>query len=405
MDAYETDLPWLRYGQPVTIRAKAFPGETFKGTIAFIQPMLDVDTRTVKVRVNVSNADGKLRPGMFVRGEVEAHLGSGGQVVAPSLEGKYIGPMHPEIVSDEPGDCPICGMPLEPASELGYASHDPGEPPLMVPASAVLRTGQRAIVYVEEEDGQYVGLEIELGPRAGNYFVVKKGLGEGDRVVTNGAFRLDSELQIQTRPSMMTAEKSIDSQPMKMDMGDNMQGQQDGTEPVDFYELHKSIPLQADAPEPLKKAISNALQSYFELKDQLDDNAFDAVKKAASNMEQRFEAMPMKGVSDEAMAIFMDNRAKGLSGAQSLAQNPQSDRAVAVEAVSEAMIAMIQTFKWRGEEPLYLMYCPMAKGDVGARWLQPQPNVLNPYFGPDMLTCGEVLAVWNPETAQWGEQE
>lgn len=402
LDAYETDLPWLRYGQHVDLRAKAYPGEVFSGTIAFIQPVLDRETRTVKVRVNVSNTEGKLRPGMFVRGEVDAHLGDGGQVVAPSLAGKYIGPMHPEIVSDTPGNCPICGMPLEPASELGYAAYDPGEPPLMVPASAVLRTGSRAVVYVEEQNGQYVGLEIELGPRAGDYFVVKAGLAEGDRVVTNGAFRLDSELQIQAKPSMMNPPAAPSSQSGDaLPMDSSATGPAEAAEPVDFYTLHEKIPLQFTASAPLNQAISHALEAYWPLKDALDRNAFEEAKQAAAQLEQRLEDLPMKEVPPEAMALFMDERARGLSAAQSLAKDPQTDRANRVEAVSEALISLVQIFKWSGDTPVYLMYCPMAKGDIGARWLQTAPEVENPYYGPDMFSCGEVLAVWNEKTSRW----
>ncbi len=66
LDAYESDLPWVRYGQEVSLSTEAYPGTEFKGRIAFIQPVLNDMTRTVKVRVNVPNSDGKLKPDMFV---------------------------------------------------------------------------------------------------------------------------------------------------------------------------------------------------------------------------------------------------------------------------------------------------------------------------------------------------
>ena len=67
------------------------------------------------------------------------------------LAGKWIGPMHPEIVKDHPGDCDICGMPLVRAETLGYVTAEPSESakPLVVPTSAVLLTGTRGIVYVQ----------------------------------------------------------------------------------------------------------------------------------------------------------------------------------------------------------------------------------------------------------------
>ena len=119
MDAYESDLMWLRYGQRVEFTTEAYPGEVFHGKVAFINPVLNEMTRTVKVRVNVSNEDGRLKPEMFVRAVVSSSVASGGRVLDASLAGKWISPMHPEIVKDEPGNCDICGMPLVRSRNIG----------------------------------------------------------------------------------------------------------------------------------------------------------------------------------------------------------------------------------------------------------------------------------------------
>ncbi|QDS89011.1 Cation efflux system protein CusB precursor [Rosistilla ulvae] len=209
MDAYESDLAWLRYGQDVEFTTEAYPGELFRGRIAFIDPVLNEDTRTVKVRVNVPNDDGRLKPEMFVRAIVQSDIAAGGRVLNASLAGKWISPMHPEIIKDQPGDCDICGMPLVRAESLGYVTAEPtsAAKPLIVPVKAVLLTGTRAIVYVQIPDADkptYEGREIVIGPRAGDFYLVKSGLEEGDLVVTNGNFKLDSALQISAKPSMMT---------------------------------------------------------------------------------------------------------------------------------------------------------------------------------------------------------
>jgi len=211
LDAYESDLVWLHYGQKVEFTTEAYPGETFTGRIAFIDPVLNKDTRTVKVRVNVPNKDGKLKPEMFVRAVVRSQLASGGRVIDEDLTGKWISPMHPEIVKDEPGNCDICGMPLVRAETLGDVMGNPENKPkpLVIPVSAALLTGTRAIVYVEiptAKEPTFEGREIVLGPRAGAYYLVRNGLKEGDLVVTNGNFKLDSALQISAKPSMMTPE-------------------------------------------------------------------------------------------------------------------------------------------------------------------------------------------------------
>jgi Cu(I)/Ag(I) efflux system membrane fusion protein len=211
LDAYESDLSWLRYGQEVEFTTVSFPGEIFQGTISFIDPVLDPVTRTVKIRVDVSNPEGTLKPEMFVKAVVKANVAAGGRIMDPRLAGKWICPMHPSIIKDGPGKCDICEMPLVRTESLGYVSAEPDESdkPLVIPVSAALVTGTRAIVYLEVPDVNkptYEGREVVLGPRAGNYYIVRSGLEEGQRVVTKGNFKIDSALQIQAKPSMMTPE-------------------------------------------------------------------------------------------------------------------------------------------------------------------------------------------------------
>ena len=210
-DAYESDLAWLRYGQTVEFTTQAYPGETFTGKIAFIDPVLHDKRRTAKVRVNVPNDDGRLKPGMFARGLVRAKIARGGRVMEPSLAGKWISPMHPEIIKDGPGKCDICGMPLVKAEELGYVSPEAvgASKPLVVPASSVLVTGTRAIIYVKVPNAEkptFEGREVVLGPRTGNYYIIRSNLEEGELVVTQGNFKIDSALQLSAKPSMMTPE-------------------------------------------------------------------------------------------------------------------------------------------------------------------------------------------------------
>jgi len=210
LDAYESDLPWLRYGQEVEFTTQAYPGQPFKGAISFIDPVLDDKTRTVKVRVNVDNSDGKLKPQMFVKAIVHSKIAASGRVMTAEMAGKWICPMHPDVVKLAKGSCDICGMDLVTTESLGYVRADePKEPPLVIPASAALITGKRAVVYVNMPDTEkptFQGREIVLGPRAGDYYLVESGLQEGEIIVTNGNFKIDSALQIQAKPSMMNPE-------------------------------------------------------------------------------------------------------------------------------------------------------------------------------------------------------
>jgi YHS domain-containing protein len=96
-------------------------------------------------------------------------------------------------------------------------------PPLVVPASAVLITGKRAVVYVrvpKTEKPTFEGREIVLGPRAGDSYIVSEGLQEDDIVVTNGNFKIDSALQLQAKPSMMTTKDTTAKQHAKVIFGE-----------------------------------------------------------------------------------------------------------------------------------------------------------------------------------------
>ena len=150
LDAYESDMPWIRYGQNVSFTTPAVPGRKFTGKVLFLDPVLDTRTRTVKIRVDAENPDYTLRPGMFVTAELEAEVDSKGKVIKPEWAGKYICPVHPtEKGSTEPGFCPDSKMALRLASAFGYVDDPNPEFPLLIPSSAPLITGKRTIVYVE----------------------------------------------------------------------------------------------------------------------------------------------------------------------------------------------------------------------------------------------------------------
>ena len=254
LEAYESDLSWLRYAQDVAFSIEALPGEEFHGRVAFIDPNINPVTRVTQVRVNVKNPTQKLKPGMFARAKVESRMTKSGKVLDPSLEGMWISPMHPEIVKDGPGKCDICGMPLVPAVELGFIAdiEEKGDLPLLVPASAVLQTGERAVVYIripEKLDPTFEGREIVLGPKVGKRFIVENGLSEGELVVSQGAFKLDSELQIKAKPSMMNPNAGLVEAPANS-APEDLAGQ--------WAPVLRSLARLQDAKEPksAKEAIS-----------------------------------------------------------------------------------------------------------------------------------------------------
>jgi Cu(I)/Ag(I) efflux system membrane fusion protein len=224
LDIYEYDLAWIRHGQPVEVTVEAYPGEIFHGTVVFIDPFLDDKTRTVKVRVNLKNPDKRLKPAMYATAMIRVPLRADGSPSPTGLEGKYICPMHPEVVQDKPGICPICQMsleqvpPLKPVAQIPRKPDEPaGDSPMVlaVRKSAVLDTGRRQVVYRKFKGGAFELVEVKLGPLAQSksengvsvlYYPVLGGLSPGDDVVVQGGFLLDSQRQLEGLPSLLYKE-------------------------------------------------------------------------------------------------------------------------------------------------------------------------------------------------------
>jgi membrane fusion protein, copper/silver efflux system len=216
LSAYEPDLPWIRYGQEVKFATPSFPGKTYKGTVIFIDPVLDMSTRTINVRLDAPNPDYELKPHMFVNAVLEAEIDDRGRVIKPEWVGKYICPFDPSETSSVPGTCPRTKQPLQPATAYGYSEVQNPVLPLVVPDTAVLYTGKRSLVYVEvpnQNQPTYEQRDVTLGPRAGNNYVIYGGLKEGERVVVKGNFEIDSSVQISGQPSMMSPPEPVQTAP------------------------------------------------------------------------------------------------------------------------------------------------------------------------------------------------
>jgi Cu(I)/Ag(I) efflux system membrane fusion protein len=144
-DVYEQQLPDVRVGQRVIITSPAIPGQEFPGTVSFIQPVLTGQTRTASVRIELANRRLQLKPDMYV---------------SVRIFGADI-PAH-----------------------------------IMVPATAVLDRGQKKFVWVETQPNTFEPREVNTGARHGESIVIVAGLHEGEKIVVEGGFLLDSEAQL-----------------------------------------------------------------------------------------------------------------------------------------------------------------------------------------------------------------
>ncbi|MBF0546745.1 MAG: efflux RND transporter periplasmic adaptor subunit [Candidatus Riflebacteria bacterium] len=236
---FEDDMPYIRIGQSARFETPAYPGASFTGTVAFLDPTFEKESRTVNVRIDLNNTAMKLKPGMFGTTIIQAVFSDFDEfrgIVQPVSSNKpdiYTCVMHPEIEQSEPGKCPKCLMkltlkekpveanenlvyscPMHPEVKSGKAGKCPICKPYMdmdlephrletsargvlaVPETAVIDTGTRKIVYVEQAEGIYEGRLVSLGPRADVYYPVFSGLKAGEKIVAHGSFLIDAETRL-----------------------------------------------------------------------------------------------------------------------------------------------------------------------------------------------------------------
>jgi len=364
LDAYESDIQWVREGQDVRFHVEAYPGRTFDGKVVFVDPILNPKTRTIRVRANVPNEAGLLKPDMFAHAVVEARLDERGEVTADGA-----GPADP----------------------------------LIVPASAPLITGTRAVVYVAVSDqpGVFEGREIVLGPRADGGYVVLEGLKEGDRVVVKGNFKIDSELQIQAKPSMMYAEGGAPMSGhnhgnMKMGAGKTSEKAPD-MDAGQAKKDHAAGETDVDGTKPVirsgpaREALDAVLTAYFEAADALSLDKADVAAQAGRKIAATLDGLSMNGMDPTLHKAWMPHHGKLQAAARLLAQSGTLDDArKAFKNLSDELVRLLGAVDYRGSHAVYRYHCPMAFDSKGADWLQETEGTANPYFGSKMFKCGSL---------------
>ena len=461
LDIYEYDIPWIRYGQEIEVVTESYPGEVFFGKVVFIDPFLNETTRTVKVRINMDNHEGKLKPGMYVNARLKAKLGGRGVIVDSEIMGKFMCPMHPDILSDKEGNCPECGMKLEliggktgmfvpgliqphydcPMKCEDSASDEPGNCPeckmvlikkegdnvqgdgtvyvcsehievqtglpgicpscqgnlkksnekevgvLTVPHSAVLFTGKRNIVYVEKEEGNYVPRDIVLGPKADEYYPVIDGLNVGEKVVIEGNFLIDSQMQLLGKPSLLFREGSALDKPIKKKKDDHKEEHKENNNITAADIIDESVLKQ------MKQVAENILDNYYRVAAML---ANDSTEGVDGNLEVIINNSRKIKEKESGIPESLRERLSVLTGniedeANEMKGKELDEARNKFKSLSQSMVSYFKELHGRvkGAENIYVYYCPMA----GASWLQEEEGTRNPYYGTKMLKCGSVKEV------------
>jgi hypothetical protein len=326
---YEKDLPFVREGQPVKIRAGYGAEKTFEGRVQLLLPQVEEQTRSVTARIALPNPDGRLRPGMFVQAEFVAQLSADA---------------------------------------------------VLVPDIAVLRSGERNTVFVARDGGFFEPREVTLGARSeGNFYEVLAGLEAGERIVTSGQFMLDSESQLREAIQKMLR-NSAGSEPASA-TGAHQHNHAAG------HAHHATAPTTGAAPpnsadvallKPVALVLADAAAALA-----ADDLA--GYKKQLPPLRAALAAL-FAGDAHAAHGPLANYR-EGLPGPKDLAAARRE-----FEPLSTAVAGLARAGRLHETEKLHIFECPMSPVLGKGRWLQRAGGVKNPFYGSEMPGCGDEIA-------------
>ncbi|WP_292900985.1 efflux RND transporter periplasmic adaptor subunit [Nonlabens sp.] len=313
-DAYESQLASLKVGQQLKVTTNAYANKEFDASVSFIDPVLNNATRTISLRATLQNTEDIFKPGMFVTGKLKGEINK-------------------------------------------------NEESLRVPASAVMWTGERSVVYIKTNPNEPVFemREVTIGSRSGENYTITSGLQKGDEIVTNGTFTVDAAAQLQGKNSMMN------------------QGKQEVSEmPLSEMKMKFSASFQKD--------FKKVLQSYLQMKNAFVKSDSEQVSAFAKATSKYLKTIPRGSLGQ----MEQSHINKSIEMLDAIAKNEdlenQRDHFV---VLNENMVVIAMNID--GATPIYVQKCPMANNNKGAVWLSTEKDIKNPYYGDAMLTCGSVI--------------
>jgi Cu(I)/Ag(I) efflux system membrane fusion protein len=224
-EAYESSVSNLNKGDKVEFTVSSVPGQTYTGTVNFIQPFLSERSRTVEVRITADNPQNRMKPGMFAEGVISSQTDDGQQI--------------------------------------------------LIPRSAVLWTGSRSIVFVDVSIGETPAFEarkVILGKKAGNEYIIEFGLEPGESVVTNGTFKVDAAAQLNDKLSMMNPQPGSG-----VNLGAHDHGDMD-MESTDMKESSAATKVDHSGHQ-MQNDLEELIPEYLKLREALANDDFGSAKE------------------------------------------------------------------------------------------------------------------------------
>ncbi|HEX3446521.1 MAG TPA: efflux RND transporter periplasmic adaptor subunit [Chthoniobacterales bacterium] len=323
---YENEIELLKPGQTIDVSLPAFSNQTFQGKIAVINPMIDAVKRTTRVRIDLPNPKGQLRPGMYANVEVKIDDGEG----------------------------------------------------LTIPVQAALPTGERMLVFLDRGEGKLLPRYVRVarsfttfdGQEQGSYYQVVNGLQEGDRIVASANFLIDAESQVQG------ALKDFQEPEPSATPARRMHAEMD--------------PARAALSQLGRKLYEDLLVSYSALRAELAADSLSGAQDSANTFlvqlraihEQLLDHVPDPTAYDEALDSLYEL-------VQKFHPSTLDEGRVQFGQISDKLIAMLTIYPDPLDGSWNVVQCPMWKQSP-ARWIQNGQEIKNPFFGKAMPECGQI---------------
>ncbi len=293
---FEQDLGMIKTGQKVEIQLRAFPGEKFEGILSFLDPRVDITTRSAIARVEIPNPGFRLKPGMFSSTEIEVEISANA---------------------------------------------------VFIPREAVIDTGIRQIVFVTSTDQRYSPREVKLGfENEEGLIEIREGLMPTEKIVLSGQFLLDSESRFREAQEKWRS-KNIQTTPSSL--------------PTENF-FHSYLKMSAALAMDQEKEASGLIPSLQnEIQTLLSHPQASTQRKLLEKLQVQAKELSTKTITEQRQQF---------------------------QKLSETAIELLQAASPPAtlSPKLFIAHCPMYPGS----WIQNNEDILNPYYGAEMLHCGEI---------------
>ncbi len=250
-----------------------------------------------------------------------------------------------------------------------------GASQLIVPKSAVMWTGKRSVVYVKNESDSEISFslrEVILGPNLGDAYVVEEGLQPDEEIAISGTFSIDAAAQLEGKPSMMSPDMNMDEMESEISLPE--------------INIHEGT---LDVGDVFKRQIQDIFENYIPLKDAFIASDPAAVSSSLPAFANSVKSVDMSLAHGEAHHQWMKDLVVLEASIALLREHDEIEKLRAVfSPLSDQLYHTIKKFDVQTNG--YRQFCPMAFDFEGAFWLSDSEEILNPYFGNEMLTCGNV---------------